>query len=80
MKPIAGATPDQVRDTLRSLAAAQRVTLAALSRMLRRPPGYLARFARGAGPDQLPTNEVQLLAQFFRVDPRLFGAREDWEP
>ncbi|WP_277969339.1 peptidase S24 [Sphingomonas echinoides] len=77
MKPIAAATPDRVRETLRSLATEHRVTLATLSRMLRRPPGYVARFARGAGPDQLPTNEVPLLAQFFRVDPRLFGKRED---
>jgi hypothetical protein len=80
MKPIVAATSDQVRETLRSLAAEQRVTLAALSRLLRRPPGYLARYARGTGHDQLPANEVQLLAQFFRVDPLLFGERNGWEP
>ena len=80
MKPIVAATPDQVRETLRSLATKHRMTLAALSRMLRRPPGYLARFARGAGADRLPANEVQLLAQFLRVDPRLFGEREEWKP
>lgn len=80
MKPIVAATPDQVRDTLRSLAVENRVTLAALSRMLCRPPGYLSRFARGAGQSRLPVAEQQLLARYFRVDPRLFGEREDWEP
>ncbi|WP_010218827.1 hypothetical protein [Sphingomonas sp. PAMC 26621] len=80
MKPIVAATPDQVRETLRSLAVEHRVTLAALSRMLRRPSGYLSQFARGAGPTRLPVDEQQLLAQYFRVDPRLFGEREDWEP
>ncbi|WP_242183038.1 peptidase S24 [Sphingomonas sp. CARO-RG-8B-R24-01] len=79
MKPIAAADPDQVRETLRSLAVEHRVTLSALSRMLRRPSGYLSRFARGAGPLRLAINEQQLLAQYFRVDPRLFGEREDWE-
>lgn len=79
MSPIVAATPDQVRETLRSLAVEHRVTLAALSHMLRRPPGYLSRFTRGAGPMRLPVGEQQLLAQYFRVDPRLFGEREDWE-
>nr|WP_277923143.1 peptidase S24 [Sphingomonas sp. CARO-RG-8B-R24-01] len=65
---------------MRSLAVEHRVTLTALSRMLRRPPGYLSRFARGAGPARLPVDEQQLLARYFRVDPRMFGEREDWEP
>ncbi|WP_026046834.1 hypothetical protein [Sphingomonas sp. PAMC 26621] len=44
-------------------------------RVLRRPSGYLARFARGAGLARLPVDEQRLLAQYFRVDPRLFGER-----
>jgi len=80
LRPIFAATPDQVRETLRSLAVEHRVTLAALSRMLRRPPAYLSRFTRGAGPMRLPVGEQQLLTQYFQFDSRLFGEREDWEP
>ncbi|RYF12972.1 MAG: peptidase S24 [Oxalobacteraceae bacterium] len=75
MKPIA--TSDQVSETLRSVTVEHRVTLAALSRRLRRPSGYLSRFARGAGPERLPFEEQQLLAQYFRLGPPLFGKRKD---
>lgn len=80
VKPTVAATPEQVRETLRSLATEYRVTLAALSRMLRQPPGYLSRFSRGGGPERLRATEGKLLAKYFRVSPRLFGERENWEP
>jgi len=41
--------------------------------------GYRARFAWGAGPNRLPASNVELLVQFFRLDPRLFRDREVWE-
>ena len=76
MKPIAGATPDQVRENLRALAAKHKFALAPLSRMIGRPSDYLSRFVRGEAGDRLKPREQEMLAQFFRVDPRLFGERE----
>ena len=76
MNPIAVATPDEVRKTLRLLAAERRIKLSELSRLLHRDGGYLTGFVWGRGPDRLRSIEGQLLAQFFRVDPRLFGERE----
>jgi hypothetical protein len=69
MKPIVAATPDQVRESLRSLAAERGIKLSELSRLL-------TGFVWGRGPDRLRSIEGQLLAQFFQVDPRLFGERE----
>lgn len=80
MKTSVAATPDQVRETLRSLAKENRVPLAPLSRMVGRPSDYLSRFVRGERGDGLKANEQDLLAKFFRVDPRLFGARQEREP
>ena len=76
MKPTAVATPDQVRETLRLLAREHGIKLSTLSRMLCRDGGYLTGFVWGRGPDRLRSIEGQLLAQFFQVDPRLFGERE----
>jgi hypothetical protein len=76
MKPIAVATPDQVRETLRSLAAEHGIKLSTLSRTLCRDGGYLTGFVWGRGPERLRSIEGQMLAQFFRVDPRLFGERD----
>jgi len=80
MKPIAVATPDQVRETLRLLAREHGIKFSALSRLLGLDGGYLTGFVWGRGPERLRTVEGQMLAQFFRVDPRLFGELEDWEP
>jgi len=80
MKPTAAATPDQVRENLRALAAKHQFALAPLSRMIGRRPDYLGRFVRGVVGDQLKPREQEMLARFFRVDPRLFGDREDGEP
>jgi hypothetical protein len=76
MKPIVAATPDQVRENLRALAAKHNFPLAPLSRMVGRPSDYLAKFVRGGGGEQLKPSEQEMLAKFFRVDPRLFGERE----
>lgn len=79
MKITAVATPDQVRETLRSLAAEHGVKLSELSRLLCRDGGYLTGFVWGRGPERLRSVEGQLLAQFFRVHPHLFGEREGLE-
>jgi len=80
VKPIVSCSPDQVRANLRSLAAKHKVSLAALSRMLRRPDRYLSNFGLGSAPPPLADYEQKLLAAYFRVEPRVFGAKEDWEP
>jgi transcriptional regulator with XRE-family HTH domain len=77
MNPTAVATPDQVRETLRALAAKAGVPLAPLSRTIGRRSGYLSQFVRGIGRDRLTVSEQEALAAFFRVDPRLFGYRGD---
>ena len=48
MKPVAAATLDKVHETLQTLAAGHRVTLAVLPRLWRLPLGYLARSAGSA--------------------------------
>jgi len=48
MKPVAAVTPDKVHETLQTLAAGHRVTLAVLARLWRLPLGYLARSTGGA--------------------------------
>jgi hypothetical protein len=45
--------------------------------MVGRSSDYLSRFVRGAGRYGLKADEQEFLAKFFRVDPRLFGKRED---
>ena len=76
MKPIAAVTPDQVRETLKILAAEAGVPLAPLSRTIGRRSGYLSEFVRGIGRERLTVSEQEALAGFFRVDPRLFGYRD----
>jgi len=51
---------------------------AALSRMLDRPAGYLARFVRDGLPRALPADEHHRLALFFGVDDRALGVRDLW--
>lgn len=80
MKPIVSCSPDEVRANLRRLACEHNVSLAALSRMLRRPDRYLSQFGSGSRAKPLPENEKKLLSQYFRVEARMFGAKEDWEP
>jgi len=77
MKPTVAGTPDQVRETLQRLGFEGRVSLAALSRMLGKPPRYLATFMRGEGDEQLPAADRELLAQFFRVDPKAFASQTE---
>jgi hypothetical protein len=76
MKPIAVATPDQVRETLRPLAAERGIKLSELSRLLCRDGGYLTGFVWGRGPERLRSVEGQMLARFFRVHPSRFGERQ----
>jgi hypothetical protein len=77
MKPIVAATPGQARENLRALAAKHGFPLAPLSRMVGRPSDYLAKFVRGGGSERLKPSEQEMLVKFFRVDPRLFGDRDE---
>lgn len=68
------------RKALASMMARQgdRVTLAALSRMLDRPSGYLGRFVADGVPAALRPEEHRRLADFFGVDDRALGIRDLW--
>lgn len=68
------------RKALASIIARQgdRVTLAALSRMLDRPSGYLGRFVADGVPAALRPDEHIRLANFFGVDQRALGVRDLW--
>lgn len=55
-------------------------SLAALSRMLDRPSGYLSRFVRDGHPRSLSAQEHSTLAAFFGVDERALGVRLLWAP
>lgn len=68
------------RKALSSIMAGQgdRVTLAALSRMLDRPSGYLGRFVADGVPAALRPEEHARLADFFGVDQRALGVRDLW--
>lgn len=64
-----------------AMAAERRGTaLADLSRMIKRPAGYLARFVRDGVPRALKAEEHRLLSAFFGVDERGLGVRQLWEP
>lgn len=68
------------RKALATIIAGQgdRVTLAALSRMLDRPSGYLGRFVADGVPAALRPEEHARLADFFGVDQRALGVRDLW--
>ena len=65
-----------IRARLESLIAADGVSYAALSRMLRRNDAYLQQFLRRGTPRDLAERDRALLAAYFRIDPAdLGGAR-----
>lgn len=74
------ATAEQVRATLESLALERGVSLAELSRMIRRNEAYLQQFIRRGTPARLAEDDRLMLARYFRIDERLLGAREPWTP
>lgn len=68
------------RKALATAADARGTALAALSRMLGRPSGYLARFVRAGHPRALTATEHATLSAFFGVDERGLGVRDLWVP
>jgi hypothetical protein len=76
---ILGRVEADPRKALVAAAATRKVTLAALSRMLERPDGYLGRFTRGEHPRALTAVEHRTLSQFFGVSEREMGVRDLWE-
>jgi hypothetical protein len=64
------------RRRLRELAAARRVSLTGLSRMLERPDHYLGRYARQDAGEQLPDREITILSRFFAVPDTELGASD----
>lgn len=73
-------TPTHVRTTLARLALEHGESLAALSRLIGRNDAYLQQFIRRGTPERLAEDDRLKLAQHFRIDERLLGAREPWTP
>lgn len=71
---------DQVRATLRALAAEHGDSLAALSKLLGRNSAYLHQFVTRGSPKRLDEDDRLVLAQRFQVDERRLGARDPWTP
>ncbi len=66
-------TSDPARERLVALAAARRISLAALSGLLDRNPSYLQQFVRKGSPRKLEENDRRTLAEFFGVDEAELG-------
>lgn len=66
------------REALSKLVSSSGESFAALSRMVGRESGYLARFVREGIPVALPVDVHNDLAMFFGVHPRRLGVRDLW--
>ncbi|MDO7841056.1 hypothetical protein [Sphingomonas immobilis] len=66
--PAHPAAPKQAREKLQTLANAKGNSLAELSRMIRRRPGYLATFVREGEPELLERKDRDMLAVYFQID------------
>jgi hypothetical protein len=66
------------RKALATRAAARGHSLASLSAMIRRSPGYLGRFVREGVPAALSVRDHRLLADVMGVDERALGIRDLW--
>ena len=63
----------EVQETLQRLAKEKHVSLAALSRMLRRNDAYMHQFIKRGSPKRLEEKDRRLLAAFFQVDEGQLG-------
>jgi hypothetical protein len=66
-------TSAQVGARLAEAARDRRTSLAALSRMIGKPSGYLGRFVREGRPERLDDADRANLARFLGVDERELG-------
>jgi hypothetical protein len=73
-------SPDEVRTSIKTLAAARGETLASLSKMIDRNPAYLQQFVERGTPRHLPEDARLMLAFMLNVDERMLGARDPWKP
>ncbi|SDA14813.1 hypothetical protein [Sphingomonas sp. NFR15] len=69
-----------MRATLDRLRTERNVSLAALSRMIRRNEAYLQQFVSRGTPARLAEDDRRMLAIFFNIDERELGARDPWVP
>ncbi len=69
-----------VRANLQRLADEHGDTLQSLSVLLGRNHAYLQQFVQRGSPKVLAEDDRLALAQHFRVDERLLGARDPWTP
>ncbi|WP_242149666.1 hypothetical protein [Sphingomonas sp. BAUL-RG-20F-R05-02] len=79
-KEATSAEPDNVRATLADLINQRGESLGALSRMIGRNDAYLQQFIRRGTPRRLDEDARLKLAKVLKVDERLLGARDPWQP
>lgn len=66
-------TSEQARARLREVAEERGEPLARLSRLIRRPDGYLSRWVRLGTPEWLQAREAQVIATYLGIDVSEIG-------
>jgi hypothetical protein len=70
--------PADPRQALRQTVEQRGESLAALSRMIDRSPGYLSRFINAGRPAALTERDHDLLGAYFGAGPFDLGIRDLW--
>lgn len=71
---------DPIRTRILALAKRDGVTLATLSRIVKRNDAYMQQYLRRGSPRVLPERERGVLARFFGEDERALGAEQPFVP
>lgn len=74
------ARADLARLTLRRFADERGESLASLSRLVGRNAAYLQQYLERGSPKSLPDDVRQTLARYLRIDERLLGAHDPYQP
>lgn len=72
--------PADPREALRVAVAERGDSLAALSRMINRSPGYLGRFIKTGRPIALSEDDHRLLSDYLDAGEMGLGIRDLWVP
>jgi hypothetical protein len=72
--------PADPREALRVAVAERGDSLAALSRMINRSPGYLGRFIKAGRPTALSEDDHRILGEYLGTGKMGLGIRDLWVP
>ncbi|MES2421443.1 MAG: hypothetical protein V4595_09105 [Pseudomonadota bacterium] len=72
--------PADPREALRVAVAERGDSLAALSRMINRSPGYLGRFIKAGRPVALSEGDHSILCEYLGAGKMGLGIRDLWLP